>query len=138
MKHLTRLLFIVAICSCASAHAEKELPADERDHLLRALLLKRREVREQQAEKQEAVWAEWRAKWIPEKLEGDPSDYYFEAYLRVRRAEQVEGDARKRHLTDAIDAFENLRKQVPDWKPEMVEARLSKTRAALAEQQDNL
>lgn len=61
----------------------------------------------------------------------DPSDVYFQGYLAVRAAEQMEaqgdfmGAADK--LAQAKKLFEGVRKFYPDWKKDMVSGRAEKT-----------
>jgi tetratricopeptide (TPR) repeat protein len=57
----------------------------------------------------------------------DPSDVYFQGYLAIRKAEELEasedyvGAAEK--LEKARKSFEAVRRYFPDWKPEMVAGR---------------
>jgi tetratricopeptide (TPR) repeat protein len=57
----------------------------------------------------------------------DPSDVYFQGYLAIRKAEELEtsedyvGAADK--LEKARKLFETVRRYYPDWKPEMVAGR---------------
>jgi len=61
----------------------------------------------------------------------DPSAVYFQGYLAVRAAEQLERDedfsAAWEKLEQAKKLFESVRKFYPDWKPEMVTGRAEKT-----------
>ncbi len=64
----------------------------------------------------------------------DPSDVYFQAYLEVRSAEQLEKDL---HFSEALVKLEQANKLLasittyyPKWKPEMVAGRVAKTREA--------
>jgi Flp pilus assembly protein TadD len=65
----------------------------------------------------------------------DPSDVYFQAYLDVRAAEQLERDgdfmgALKRY-EQAGKLFESVGKFYPDWKSEMVQNRRELTKKAV-------
>lgn len=61
----------------------------------------------------------------------DPSDVYFQAYLAVRAAEQLERDedfpAALEKLEQAAKLFGTVRKFYPDWQPAMVAGRADKT-----------
>lgn len=61
----------------------------------------------------------------------DPSDVYFQGYLAARSAEQLEaaGDfiGAMEKLSKAQQMFGAVQRYYPDWKPEMVKARSSKT-----------
>ncbi|WP_411828224.1 tetratricopeptide repeat protein [Luteolibacter sp. AS25] len=82
---------------------------------------------------------------VPETPQFDPSDVYFQAYLAIRNAEQLEkeGDfvGALEKYQRAMDLFGSVKKFYPDWKPEMVENRsdltsnaIGKTRAKASEQ----
>jgi len=64
----------------------------------------------------------------------DPSDLYFQGYLLIRSAEELEakkdfvGAAEK--LKKARDLFDAIRKNYPGWKTEMVEERRKKNAAS--------
>lgn len=61
----------------------------------------------------------------------DPSDVYFQAYLAVRAAEQLERDedfpAAMEKLEQAAKLFETVRQFYPDWQPGMIAGRAEKT-----------
>ncbi len=67
----------------------------------------------------------------PAPAQFDPSDVYFQGYLAVRAAEQLEsaGDfiGALEKLEKASGLFRTVRMYHPDWKPEMVEGRSGKT-----------
>ncbi len=69
----------------------------------------------------------------------DPSDVYFQAYLDVRAAEQLEKDgdfiAALRKNEQAAKLFDSVGKFYPDWKPEMVKNRLELSSKAVKELQ---
>ena len=66
----------------------------------------------------------------------DPSDVYFQGYLAIRKAEELEtsedyvGAADK--LEKARKLFETVRRYYPDWKPEMVAGRSAQNAEAEA------
>jgi Flp pilus assembly protein TadD len=66
----------------------------------------------------------------------DPSDVYFQAYLNVRNAEQLEKDGNfveaLAKLEQADKLFNSVTTYYPKWKPEMVAGRTAKTREVLA------
>lgn len=66
----------------------------------------------------------------------DPSDVFFQGYLAVRAAEDLEkkGDFRgsMEKLERANEMFGTIKKFYPQWKPEMVGGRTSKTDEAMA------
>jgi len=66
----------------------------------------------------------------------DPSDVYFQGYLAVRSAEQLEsaGDfaGALEKLTKADQLFSAVRKYYPEWKPEMVGGRCEKNSETIA------
>jgi tetratricopeptide (TPR) repeat protein/predicted nucleic acid-binding Zn-ribbon protein len=66
----------------------------------------------------------------------DPSDVYFQGYLAVRAAEQLEaaGDfiGALEKLEKAGELFGAVRKFHPDWKPEMVGGRSNKTQETIS------
>lgn len=66
----------------------------------------------------------------------DPSDVFFQGYLAVRAAEQMEADGDFRGALEKLERagqmFGTIRKFYPQWKPEMVNGRASKTDEALA------
>lgn len=67
----------------------------------------------------------------PAPAQFDPSDVYFQGYLSVRAAEQLEsgGDfvSALEKLEKASELFRSVRLYHPDWKPEMVKGRSEKT-----------
>jgi hypothetical protein len=66
----------------------------------------------------------------------DPSDVYFQGYLAIRAAEQLEasGDfvAAAEKLEKARTLLETVRRYYPAWKPEMVNGRSSQNAEATA------
>jgi len=65
-----------------------------------------------------------------------PSDIYFQGWLLCRDAEKSKAkgdpaDAREK-LKKALELFEQVAKEHPDWKPQMVQARLAKTKEELS------
>jgi tetratricopeptide (TPR) repeat protein len=66
----------------------------------------------------------------------DPSDVYFQGYLAIRAAEQLEasGDfvAAAQKLEKARTLLEAVRRYYPAWKPEMVNGRSSQNAEAIA------
>ena len=66
----------------------------------------------------------------------DPSDVYFQGYLAIRAAEQLEasGDflAAAEKLEKARTLLEAVRRYYPAWKPEMVNGRTSQNAEAIA------
>ncbi|MEI6675483.1 MAG: tetratricopeptide repeat protein [Verrucomicrobiota bacterium] len=65
----------------------------------------------------------------------DPSDVYFQAYLEIRAAEQLEKDL---NCMEALAKLERAQKLLgsittyyPKWKPEMVAGRVAKTRESV-------
>ena len=66
----------------------------------------------------------------------DPSDVYFQGYLAIRAAEQLEasGDfvAAAEKLEKARTLLETVRRYYPAWKPEMVNGRSSQNAEAIA------
>ena len=66
----------------------------------------------------------------------DPSDVYFQGYLAVRAAEQLEKDqdfvGALNKYQQASDLFGSVRKFYPDWKADMVKNRHDLTAKALA------
>jgi pentatricopeptide repeat protein len=64
----------------------------------------------------------------------DPSDVYFQGYLAVRAAEQLEAKndyvAAAEKLATAQKLFDNVRRYFPEWKPEMVAGRSAQNAAA--------
>lgn len=72
----------------------------------------------------------------PAPAQFDPSDVYFQGYLAVRAAEQLEeaGDfsGALEKLEKATQLFEAIRKYHPEWKPAMVGGRNEKTTEAIA------
>jgi tetratricopeptide (TPR) repeat protein len=75
----------------------------------------------------------------PQEAQFDPSDVYFQGYLAVRSAEQLEaaGDfiGAMEKLKRATQMFGAVRKFYPDWKPEMVGGRSEKTQESIAKVQ---
>ena len=71
----------------------------------------------------------------PEDPQFDPSDVYFQAYLDVRAAEQLEKDgdfmAALKKYEQAGKLFESVGRFYPDWKPGMVENRRELTAKAV-------
>ncbi|MDE0835469.1 MAG: hypothetical protein OSA84_03865, partial [Akkermansiaceae bacterium] len=71
----------------------------------------------------------------PEDPQFDPSDVYFQAYLDVRAAEQLEKDgdfmAALKKYGQAGKLFESVGRFYPDWKPGMVENRRELTAKAV-------
>ena len=71
----------------------------------------------------------------PEDPQFDPSDVYFQAYLDVRAAEQLEMDgdfmAALKKYEQAGKLFESVGRFYPDWKPGMVENRRELTAKAV-------
>ena len=66
----------------------------------------------------------------------DPSDLYFRGWLVCRDAEKSKtagnlADSREK-LKKALEIFEQVAKEHPDWKPQIVQARLAKTKEELA------
>lgn len=65
----------------------------------------------------------------------DPSDVYFQAYLEVRAAEQLEKDgdfmAALKKYEQAGKLFDSVRKFYPDWKPGMLQNRRELTAKAV-------
>lgn len=61
----------------------------------------------------------------------DPSDVYFQGYLAVRAAEQLEAQGDFMGAADKLEQakklFEGVRKYYPDWKKDMVVGRAEKT-----------
>ena len=72
----------------------------------------------------------------PAPAQFDPSDVYFQGYLAVRAAEQLEssGDfaGALEKLTRADQLFSSVRKFYPEWKPEMVTGRCAKNTETIA------
>lgn len=71
---------------------------------------------------------------IPD-LQGDPSDLYFEAWLRWKDGEKLRKDGK---LEEAAGRFQNallqmkgIQKKWPDWKKDMVESRIKMTEETL-------
>ena len=66
----------------------------------------------------------------------EPSDIYFQAWLLCRDAEKskTEGHfaASREKLEKAVELFEQIVKEHPGWKPQMVQARLAKTKEDLS------
>ena len=66
----------------------------------------------------------------------DPSDVYFQAYLAVRSAEELEAaqdfPAALAKLERASQLFNSVRQYHPEWKPEMVGGRSEKTTETIA------
>ncbi|MEI6654553.1 MAG: tetratricopeptide repeat protein [Verrucomicrobiota bacterium] len=67
--------------------------------------------------------------------QSDPSDVYFQAYLEIRAAEQLEKDL---NCLEALAKLERAQKLLgsittyyPKWKPEMVAGRVAKTRESV-------
>ncbi len=71
----------------------------------------------------------------PAPAQFDPSDVYFQGYLAVRAAEQLEsgGDfiGALEKLEKASQMFRAVRMYHPDWKPEMVGGRSEKTNESI-------
>jgi tetratricopeptide (TPR) repeat protein len=65
----------------------------------------------------------------------DPSDVYFQAYLEIRSAEQLEKDLNFLESLTKLEQADKLLSSVttyyPKWKPEMVAGRVAKTRENL-------
>lgn len=84
------------------------------------------------------VHAQGRAPAHPAQF--DPSDVYFQGYLAVRAAEQLERDedfsGAWEKLEQAKKLFDSVQKFYPDWKPEMVGGRAEKTVEMLAAVKD--
>jgi Flp pilus assembly protein TadD/predicted nucleic acid-binding Zn-ribbon protein len=72
----------------------------------------------------------------PAPAQFDPSDVYFQGYLAVRAAEQLEsgGDfiGALEKFEKASEMFRSVRMYHPDWKPEMVGGRREKTTESIA------
>ena len=63
----------------------------------------------------------------------DPSDGYFMGYLKFRSSKDMtRPEDTQRYLKQADFYFQAVKKRFPDWKPEMVNARIEKTKEALA------
>ncbi|MCX6876538.1 MAG: tetratricopeptide repeat protein [Verrucomicrobia bacterium] len=67
----------------------------------------------------------------------DPSDVYFQAYLAVRSAEQLEKDGNFLGALEKLEQADKLLQSVttyyPKWKPDMVTGRAAKTRETIAQ-----
>ena len=67
----------------------------------------------------------------------DPSDVYFQAYLAVRSAEQLDKDENFLGALEQLEQADKLLNSVatyyPKWKPEMVSGRVAKTRETLGQ-----
>jgi hypothetical protein len=77
---------------------------------------------------------------VPRKAEADdqerPSDIYFQAWRLTRDAEKLKiagklAECREK-LELAVKLFGSIAKEHPDWKPQMVQARLAKTKEDLS------
>jgi hypothetical protein len=63
----------------------------------------------------------------------DPSDGYFLGFLKVKSAEEINSREDSIRLLQMADSyFQEVKNRFPDWKTEMVNARIEKTREALA------
>ncbi|RYD83997.1 MAG: hypothetical protein EOP84_06715 [Verrucomicrobiaceae bacterium] len=68
------------------------------------------------------------------KIITDPSDSYFQTHLLLKNAGETKASETSiRQLEDALASLEELKKQFPDWKKEMVDARIEETRKLLHE-----
>ena len=71
----------------------------------------------------------------PDDPQFDPSDVYFQAYLDVRAAEQLEKDGDFMAALDKYEQagklFDSVRKFYPDWKPGMLQNRRDLTAKAV-------
>jgi hypothetical protein len=70
-----------------------------------------------------------------EEAPDEPSDSYFRGWLLCRDAEKLKtkghlADSREK-LKKALKIFEQIAKEHPDWKPQMVQSRLAKTKEDL-------
>jgi len=62
----------------------------------------------------------------------DPADGYFHAYLLTREAEKTTNQEESiRNLQEALGYFRAVKKQYPDWKIAMVDARTQLTEESL-------
>ena len=63
----------------------------------------------------------------------DPSDSYFQAFLLIRAAGEIANREESiRKLQRALDLLRAVRKRYPEWKIDMVEARIRLTEETLA------
>jgi hypothetical protein len=71
-----------------------------------------------------------------EPTPGDPSDVYFQGWLLSRDAEKLREKGKlaesREKLERAIKLFEQVAKEHPDWKPDMVQSRLKKAKNELS------
>ena len=65
-----------------------------------------------------------------------PSDVYFKGWLLCREAEKLKEQDRtescREKLEQVLKLFEQITKEHPDWKPQMVQGRLKHTKETLA------
>ncbi len=68
------------------------------------------------------------------KIITDPSDSFFQTHLLLKNAGVTKDlENSMRQLEDALTSLEELKKQFPAWKKEMVDARIEETRKLLHE-----
>jgi hypothetical protein len=118
-------------CVSAKAAERPKLPPEVLERVERVAEQQRKKLEEQRRQDEVAGEEQWRAKWIPDKLEDHPSGYYFEAWLRARTAGNGNKEDKLRRINGAIGVLENLRDKAPDWKPGLVDKKLVELRATL-------
>jgi hypothetical protein len=89
------------------------------------------------AQDAETKAAETKAAEVPAKeAPDDPSDLYFQGWLLSRDAGKLKPEGKlaesREKLEKAQELFERVAKEQPDWKPQMVQARLKRTKEELA------
>ena len=71
---------------------------------------------------------EWRDEWIAGRKPKEESEFYYEAWQRITKTNALEAEARGKQLDAAIAILEALQARSPDWKPQMLRARLKMAR----------
>ena len=119
---------ILLITACFVATAMGGLVARDHPHLI-----------DPQSGETNPKWKEeihkqsWRKAWVEGENKLEDSDYYFEAWLRLKFAEKLEPKERLEQVQAALEVLEGLGSRSPEWKPPVLAFRIKSTKSLMKE-----
>lgn len=119
---------ILLITACFVATAMGNLVARDHPHLI-----------DPQSGKANPRWKEeihkqsWRKAWVEGENNREESDYYFEAWLRLKFAEKLDPQERLEQVQASLEVLEGLGSRSPEWKPSVLAFRIKSTKSLMKE-----